>query len=179
MAIILSALFLASVANAQAIRVHWQGPVSFPIKSTSAEEDASGNMKLFNSVFIFSGVIKLDIGITPDTVSLIPDTQGCYVVFLSQDPETNLCIKKVGWAATDNSKSKTDQLLAIGTGDLTTILETGPATGSAYIDTKGTIKKGTTAGSITSISLNGKLAGEVNGDTVFNGTFRSTLLPVQ
>ncbi len=175
--ILFVAVFLTGSAYAQAIRIDWEGPVSFPIKITSLRDDMSGNIKFMTSTAIFSGSITLSTGITPESISLIPDANGCRVLFTSEDGQTKLCVKDITILATDNSKSKTDQVLAIGTGNISAPLEGGMATGQAYLDTKGTFKKSNPGGIPTSIMLNGKVAGGV-GDGLFNANFHSTLSQV-
>lgn len=169
--------FRMEIKAAPATVMNWAGAVSFPIKITSVERDSSGNIKLLTSMDIFNGTIELSTGLSPGEVVSVPNGNGSYITFSSADG-TNLCIKGVAFVATDISKSRTDQLLVVGTGDFSTTVETTKVTGIGYLDSKGTLKKDS-MGSITSISLNGKIAGGIAGDSafVFSGNFRSTLSP--
>ena len=48
--------------------------------------------------------------------------EGCYLKFTGDD-RSSICIKQVGSASTDVQKSKTDQLLLVGTGEFTLPIE--------------------------------------------------------
>ncbi len=169
--------FRMEIKAAAAIVVNWAGGLSFPIKITSVEQDSSGNIKLLTSTGTFNGTIELSTGLSSGGVVLVPDSKGCYVTLSSVDG-MSLCVKGVASVATDISKSRTDRILFIGTGDFSRTVEATTATGIGHLDSKGTLKKDS-MGSITSMSLDGKIAGGIDGTSLFSGDFKATLTPVK
>ena len=148
----------------------WTGTVSFPIKSTSTYEDVSENIKFQNATDTFSGTFELYAG----EQGLSPNEEGCYARFAHNDGTTALCIKEATFISTNVFKSKSDQLLLIGTGDFSISLNGKDSKGGAYWDAKGTLKKDI-PGQATSITISGKIAGGSNPESVFNASFNATL----
>ncbi len=139
--ILLPILLLIGYANAQTVQVVapfatsvYAGMVSFPVKVTSVYEDASGNMKFRTSTETFTAAVKLYIGEGGMRTEL---------EFLSDDGMTTIRIKEVAFLKTGVKKSKTDQLLILGTGDFTTITEGKTYPGIACLDGKGILRKDT------------------------------------
>ena len=148
----------------------WTGPTSITLKFTSPEENSSGDIKFstFNEAFV--GTVKLLlVEEGPVTVE-----DRCYVSFVSDDSLTNICIKGMAAISTDMPKSKTNQALILGTGELSKTIEGTNYQGVCYLDSKGTLKKDG-SGEVTSISLSGKISGGTHDHFIFSGSFKATL----
>ena len=141
----------------------WKAAVSFSIKFTYPQEDASQNLKFYHLTQTFTGKVGLL------EADLIPKQ----ITFISDDGTTAGYFRILTSVMTDTS-SKSEQLLLIGTGDFSYSLFGDQGAGIAYIDAKGTLKEGS-SGCVTSISLSGKIGGGVDQGAVFSGTFRATL----
>ena len=149
----------------------WAGTVSFPLKLTTPIKDTSGNTKFHTSTETFDGTFKLYIGWDGPQ----PNEDGCYTSLSSNDGMTSICFKEVAVIATEAHKSKTDQLLLIGTGDSAKTIDGIPYKGNCYLDSKGTLKKNS-SGDVISISLSGKIGGGTAPSFVFNGSIKTTLI---
>jgi hypothetical protein len=169
--------FRMAIGAAPANVVNWAGPLSFPIKITSVEQDSSGNIRFSASTGIFNGTIELSAELSSGEVVWVPDTMGCYITLSSADG-MGLCIKAVVSVATDISKSRTDRILFVGTGDFSRTVEATTVTGIGHLDSKGIFKKDS-MGSISSISLDGQIAGGIDNTSLFSGNFKATLTPVK
>jgi hypothetical protein len=151
----------------------WTGTVSFPVKTTSAETDGSGNQKFVTSNETIAGTMNLYIGESGPTRS----AEGCYLKFLSNDG-TAICINDIATISTESIKSKSEKALLIGSGSFTTSVEGNQVTGMAYIDAKATLKQDS-SNNLISIGLSGKVGGGVDSDFVFSGTLNNTSLTKQ
>ena len=145
----------------------WKGDSSFFIKVTSINDDNPKNAKFVNLTVPMTGTIECYM----DQEVLVQNDEGCYMKFFSQDG-TKICFKNVAAIATGVQKSKSDQLLMIGTGDFN-IMTMGPISGIIYLDTKGTLAKDS-SGDLTSISLNGKIGG-ASDSLFFSASLKATL----
>jgi hypothetical protein len=76
-----------------------------------------------------------------DENGFLIDVNDCYLK-LSGDDGTDLCIKQLASVSTDVKKSRSDQILLIGTGDTTLSTGDPEIKGIVYLDGKGTLKKG-------------------------------------
>lgn len=141
----------------------WRASVSFPIRFTYPQEDAPGHIKLHNITQTFIGRILLFES------DLIPRQ----ITFVSDDGKIAGYFRTLTSVMTDTS-SRSEQLLIIGTGDFSYSLFGEEGAGIAYVDGKGTLKKGS-SGAITSIILSGKIGGGVDQTANFSGSFRTTL----
>jgi|GEM_PF-5834169 len=152
-------------------KIQFNGTFLFPVKITIPVTDSSGNRRFRTSARRFAGTIRF----INEGDDLVADQNGCFVDFSGEDG-SSICIDKQALITTFNSENRTNNLLLIGTGGFS--LQSGGVTktGQIYIDTKGSIKKDS-LGNIISIGLNGKVAGGSNGDLIFNGNFKSTLVP--
>jgi hypothetical protein len=145
----------------------WTGSVSFPVRITSVH-NASGDRKFQNFTNNLSGKMEAYVGEN----GFVANEDGCYIKF-SGDDKTAICIKQMGSASTDVQKSRTDQLLLVGTGEMTLPIEGVLKPGVGYVDFKGAMKKDN-SGRIVSIGINGKL-GCSGSDFVCSGSYRGTL----
>jgi YVTN family beta-propeller protein len=143
----------------------WTDAVSFSLKFTFLGEDSRGNVKFQNLTQTFTGKIEFFES------DLIPKQ----ITFVSDDGKTAGYFRNLASILT-NTSAKSESLLVIGTGDFSSSATGTQATGIAYLDAKGTLKKDS-SGAFTSISLSGKIAGGVDQSTVFSATFRATLTP--
>lgn len=150
----------------------WTGNVSIPWKITIESRDANGEGKFRNLSSSFTGTIDMCIGEDGPQ----PNSEGCYIKLSGNDGST-ICIKEMVSISTDIKKSKTDQVLLIGTGTMTIMMEGTPLTGIAYVDSKGTLKK--VGEEISSITLSGKIGGGGGVGTVqgfvLSGNVKATL----
>lgn len=147
----------------------WEGTVSFSSSITSLSEDTPGNIKLMKSARTFTGTMELYVGEN----GLVPNEEGCYLKFLGNDG-TTICIHDIAAISSESIKSKSEKALLIGSGSFMTTVEGNQVTGMAYVDTTGTLKEDS-SNDLISISLSGKIAGGVDAEAVFSGTFRATL----
>ncbi len=143
--------------------VLWESPLSLTLKLTMLGEDPKGNKKFQTLNVTSSGKI---IFLEGDLVPL-------QVLFVSDDGKTTGIFRNLSSVMTDTS-GRSESLLLVGTGDFSSSFTGTLATGTAYLDAKGTLKKDS-SGAITSISLNGKIAGGTGQVTVFSTTLRATL----
>ena len=79
-----------------------------------------------------------------DQEGIVSNDEGCYLKFAGEDG-SSICIRQIGSASTDVQKSKTDQFLLVGTGEMTIPIGGTPRTGVVYMDLKGTVKKDSSA----------------------------------
>ena len=141
----------------------WKASISFSIKFTYPNEDASGNIKFQNLNQTFTGRIGFfESDLTPKQIT-----------FISEDGTVAGYFRTLASILT-NTPAKSETLLVVGTGDFSYFLFGEQGKGIAYIDAKGTLKEGS-SGAITSISLSGKIGGGVDQGAVFSGSFRATL----
>jgi len=150
----------------------WAGNVSIPLKMTIESREDNGDSKFRNSSSSFTGTIEMYFGEDGPQ----PNSEGCYIKFLGGDG-SSICIKEIIAITTDIKKSKTDQLLLVGTGTMTIMMEGTPLTGIAYFDSKGTLKK--IGEDISATTLSGKIGGgggEGTGQAfVLSGNVKATL----
>jgi hypothetical protein len=150
----------------------WTGNVSIPWKITIESKSTNGDTKFKNLSGSFTGTMELYIGENGPQ----PNTEGCYAQFSGDDGST-ICIKEIVSISTDIMKSKTDQFLMIGTGTMKIMMGGTLLAGIAYLDSKGTLKKG--GGEISGIILSGKIGGggAEGTDQVFvlGGNVKATL----
>ena len=147
----------------------WKGTTSFPIRITSTVESSSGDITFQNLQDQFTGAMEIYI----DEDGFLIDVNDCYLK-LSGDDGTDLCIKQLASVSTDVKKSRSDQILLIGTGDITLSTGDPEVKGIVYLDAKGTLKKDS-FGEATSISLSGKVGIGFDLDFIYSGSFRMTL----
>jgi hypothetical protein len=130
--------------------------------------NTKGDVKFQNSSYGLSG--NLEVYLNED--GFVSNDEGCYLKFTGDDG-SGICIDRMGSASTDVQKSKTDQWLLIGTGEMTIPVNGVPKTGIVYVDLKGTVKKNSSGG-IESVSITGKMGGS-GSDFVSSGSYRMTL----
>jgi hypothetical protein len=150
----------------------WAGNVSIPLKMTIESREDNGDSKFRNLSSNFTGTVEMYIGEDGPQ----PNAEGCYVKFSGNDG-SRICIEQIIAMTTDIKKSKTDQLLLIGTGAMTMMMEGTPRTGIAYLDSKGTLKK--VGEDISATTLSGKIGGGGGVGTgeafVLSGNVKATL----
>jgi len=150
----------------------WTGSISIPWKITIALKDTNGDSKFKKLSSSSTGTIEMYISKSGPQ----PNAEGCYVKFSGDDGST-ICIKQIVSISTDIPKSKTDQLLLVGTGTMAVVMEGTPLSGIAYLDSKGTLKK--TGGEMSAITLSGKFGGGGGEGTdqtfVLSGNVKATL----
>lgn len=159
--------------NAQPVQT-WSAPVSFSLKVTAVEDDGSGDVKVVNETFNFTGTMSIYVGLDGPVQS-----NGCYVRFAGQDG-TTICIRSMVAITSDIGKSTNEKVYVVGTGDFSTYVDGVPATGICYLDAKGSLKEDSTGDFPVSLSLSGKLgggfgAGADDGGFVFSGSFKATM----
>ena len=147
----------------------WKGDSSFSIKTTSINDDNPQDARFVSLTVPVTGTTEcyMDQGV------LVPNDEGCYLKFFSQDG-TTICFKTVAAISTGVQKSKSDQLLLIGTGDFNINTLWLSISGIIYFDTKGTLAKDS-SGDLTSISLNGKIGGASDSELFFSASLKTTL----
>ena len=144
--------------------VLWEAPLSLTLKITFLGTDTKGNVKFQT----------LNLTSTGKIIFLEWDLVPLQVLFVSDDGKTTGTFRALNSVATDTS-GRSDSLLLIGTGDFSTSFTGTLTTGTAYLDAKGTLKKDS-SGTVTSISLNGKISGGTGQTSVFSvSSFRATL----
>jgi len=107
---------------------------------------------------------------------MVPNEEGCYICFLSDDEKTSFCITQKASISTDYVKITTSDILYVkGLGTLSTACEGENFSGPFFSDlTKATLKKNK-LGELSSIVVSGKLGGGFDGVAVFSGSLRATL----
>ena len=144
--------------------VTWSAPISFPLKFTFLSTNASGFQTQSQT---FTGTITyVENGLVPSEITFVSEDQ------MTEGDFTNLA------SIMADPSARSDSLLLVGTGDFSSSFTGTTVTGIAYINAKGTLQKDS-SGAITSISLNGAIAGGIDQTTVFSTTFRVTLTPAQ
>jgi len=147
--------------------VTWSAPISFSLKFTFLSTNDSGNTSFQTLSQTFTGTINyVENGLVPSEIT-----------FVSDDGTTEGDFTNLASIMTDTS-GRSDSLLLVGTGTFSSSSTGTTVTGIAYINAKGTLQKDS-SGAVTSISLNGTIAGGIDQTTVFSTTFRVTLSPAQ
>jgi hypothetical protein len=161
--------------NGRGVLLRYSGPANnligtqqkIPIKNTYTV-NTQGDVKFQNVTYDLSG--KFEVYLNEE--AFVSNDEGCYLKFTGDD-RSSICINQLGFASTDVQKSKTDQLLLVGTGEITIPVQGNPRTGVVYLDLKGTLKKNGSGG-IESVSITGKMGGG-GSDFVCSGSYRMTL----
>lgn len=150
----------------------WSGVASISVKVTSLFEDTAGNIKFVNDNDIIPGTLEIYIG----EEDLVPNEDGCYIYFISEDKRDSFCITEKASIYTDYVKPTASSIVYLkGLGFLNTTWEEEPITGLFFLDiTKATIKKDKN-GNFASITVSGKFGGGFDGIAVFSGALKATL----
>jgi hypothetical protein len=161
--------------NGRGVLLRYSGPTNnltgtqqkIPTKNTYTV-NTQGDVKFQNFAYNLAG--KFEVYLNEE--GFVSNDEGCYLKFTGDD-RSSICINQMGSASTDVQKSKTDQLLLVGTGEITIPIEGNPRTGVVYLDLKGTLKKNSSGG-IASVTITGKMGGG-GSDFVCSGSYRMTL----
>ena len=152
----------------------WSGPVSLSLKMVENITDTSNNIKFLEYTEPpITGTIEIYLG----EEGLIPNEEGCYLFFVSDDGKKEICIQEVAAIYTQYIKiNATDTFYLKGIGTHSSKEEGGDVTGLIFLDlTKGSMKKDKT-GNLISITLSGKIGGGTSNDSVFSSSFKATLI---
>ena len=158
-----------SVATGQ----KWSGPVSLSLRMVENYTDDPGNIKFRkNPSETYPGTIEIYLG----EEGLIPNEEGCYFFFISEDETKDICIEEIAAIYTRFIKiNATDTFYLKGIGTYSSKEEGEDVTGLIFLDlTKGSMKKDK-LGNLISITLSGKIGGGTPKDSVFSGSFKATL----
>jgi|GEM_PF-445577 YVTN family beta-propeller protein len=140
----------------------WISTVSTPLRATYLEEDAKDNVKSKNATQTIEGTCHL-YATYRKPVSL-------YCTFTNG---TSFYLNKMSHLSTENPKSKTEQVTMNGSGTGGVWLPTDRYyPGFASFEGKGTLKKGSVGGEVTSIVLTGKITIHADTGVVATGTLR-------
>jgi hypothetical protein len=162
-------------ANSRGVLLRYSSPTNnlsgkqqkIPTKNTYTV-NTQGDVKFQNSTYELLGTMEVYL----DEEGIVSNDEGCYMKFTGDD-RSSICIRQIGSASTDVQKSKTDQFLLVGTGEMTIPIGGTPRTGVVYMDLKGTVKKNS-SGNTQSVSVTGKIGG-AGLDFVSSGSYRMTL----
>jgi hypothetical protein len=151
----------------------WSGPVSLSLKMVENYTDDPGNIKIKKyPTETYPGTIEIYLG----EEGLIPNEEGCYFFFISEDEKKEICIQEIAAIYTQYIKiNATDTFYLKGIGAYSSKEEGEDVTGIIFLDlTKGSMKKDK-LGNLISITLSGKIGGGTPKDSVFSGSFKATL----
>jgi len=156
----------------------WTGPVSFTVKLTTHQKDASGNKKLVTSNETFEGTMILYYDNDPDVQSPTQGPDGCMLELVGSDG-TKICFTEMEGTSSSNKKTGKSSILFVGTGSIATAEQGQEVTGIAYINGKGSAASDS-SGNLISISLGGALGGGYSDDKefIFSGTIPTTTLVI-
>jgi hypothetical protein len=147
----------------------WSGTASISLKFTDIYEDAAGNEKFESENLTDTGTLETYLR----EEDLVPNEDGCYIYFISDDEETTFCITQKASISTDYVKITTSDIVYLK--GLGTIWDKEKGTGPLFLDlTKATLKKNK-LGELVSISVSGKFGGGFDGVAVFSGSLNATL----
>jgi len=166
--------WIDSVSAAPSIET-WAGSVSFTVKVTTSQKDASGNKKLVTSNENFEGTMNLYWDTDPNVTSPTQGPDGCILELVGSDG-TKICFNEMLGPTSYTTKSGKGTAVFVATGNIPSIQGQGVQT-IAYINGKGSYSVDS-SGNLTSISLGGALGGGYsdNQDSIISATVPSTSL---